>query len=410
MFSNIPKYITDVTSRLEEAGFDAYLVGGCVRDRAMGKTPHDYDVTTNAKPHEMQKVFENYRVIETGLKHGTLTVVSDGECVEITTYRIDGEYADNRHPTEVSFTDDVKLDLSRRDFTVNAMAYSTKLGLCDLFDGMRHLREGRIVCVGCPTDRFNEDGLRILRALRFASTLDFDIDPATAEAIHALKYLLAGISKERILTELSKLIVGTGAGRIISAYSDVLEVCSCGLTASAWSDAAENIDALPSDPAVRFAFACRLTSDEAGTTAKECAAGVMRGLKSSAALAKRTSALSDAMSTPFPETDADVMRLMGRFDREDVLAYAALRDVYSGDGALAEAFLARYGEIAAASPCVKVSELAVSGNDVMRLTGAKGAAVGKTLAALLDDVIEGRLENTPASLEARLASLKENEK
>ena len=239
MFKNIPDHIIPVLDSLEGAGYEAYLVGGCVRDRARGKEPNDYDVTTNAKPHEMQEVFRNYRVIETGLKHGTLTVVSDGECVEVTTYRIDGEYADNRHPTSVSFTDDVTLDLSRRDFTVNAMAYSRALGLCDPFGGMDDLKRRMIVCVGSPTERFSEDGLRILRALRFASVLEFAIDIDTANAIHDMKELLRGISKERIYTELRKLLSGGHASEIMREYSDVLSVCIEGVSPSAVEKAAE---------------------------------------------------------------------------------------------------------------------------------------------------------------------------
>lgn len=408
MFTEIPTYITPVLNLLENAGYEAYLVGGCVRDRAMGKTPNDYDITTNAKPHEMQNVFCDYRVIETGLKHGTLTVVSEGECVEITTYRIDGEYADNRHPTEVSFTDDITLDLSRRDFTVNAMAYSRTLGLCDPFGGMAHLIEKRIVCVGSPEARFNEDGLRILRALRFASVLDFEIDEATSEAVHSLSHLLRGISKERIYTELTKLLCGAGVTRILSGYGDVLAVCADGIDSETFSHCACDIAALPSGDAVaRLAYLCRSASDSADLSPREHAASCMKGLKTSTADMRRCTALAEIMGEDFPETDADIKRLMGRFDERDIKTYADLRGVYTKNAYAAEIFIKRYEIIAATDPCVKIADLDITGNDIIRITGKKGTEVGKTLALLLEEVITERLSNTREALEAELALMGE---
>lgn len=408
MFKNIPDHIIPVLDSLEGAGYEAYLVGGCVRDRARGKEPNDYDVTTNAKPHEMQEVFRNYRVIETGLKHGTLTVVSDGECVEVTTYRIDGEYADNRHPTSVSFTDDVTLDLSRRDFTVNAMAYSRALGLCDPFGGMDDLKRRMIVCVGSPIERFSEDGLRILRALRFASVLEFQIDEATSDAIHSMKELLRGISKERIYTELRKLLSGGHASEIMCEYSDVLSVCIEGVLPSAVEKAAEVVLSLESDPVLRLAYICRLSADALETSPSQHAAAVCKKLKTSAADVKRASLFASLMGEKLPREKKDIKYLMGKLTDGEIRSYAAVRTVFTEEFAEYESFMRKYEEIAATDPCVKVSELAIGGGDVMEKAGVKGQAVGRALAWLLDGVICERFGNTREELLTALESLPEN--
>ncbi len=405
MFKNIPEYIIPVLDALEGAGYEAYLVGGCVRDRAMGKEPNDYDVTTNAKPHEMEEVFRDYRVIETGLKHGTLTVVSMGECVEITTYRIDGEYADNRHPTSVSFTDDVTLDLSRRDFTVNAMAYSRTLGLCDPFGGMDDLVRKMIVCVGSPTERFSEDGLRILRALRFASVLEFTIDSATSDAIHSMKELLRGISKERIYTETRKLLCGGYASQIMKEYADVLSVCVEGISPAAFEKAAEVISSLEAEPVLRAAYICRLSADAENLTPSQHAAAVCKKLKTSAADAKRASLFATLIGEKLPEKREDIKYLMGRLSDEDIKSYAAVRTVFTGDSEESRRFMSEYEKIAATDPCVKISQLAIGGCDVIEKTGAKGAAIGKILAWLLDGVICERFTNTREELLTALESI-----
>ncbi|MBE6949613.1 MAG: HD domain-containing protein [Ruminococcaceae bacterium] len=218
----IPENIIFILDRLEAQGYEAYLVGGCVRDQLMGKTPHDYDVTTSALPDAVVECFSDCHVIETGIKHGTVTVMSEGHPVEITTFRTDGEYLDNRRPENVRFVSDLRFDLSRRDFTVNAMAYSPQRGLIDLFGGAADIRAGIIRCVGEPEKRFHEDGLRIMRALRFASRLGFHIEENTAKAVHSCRELLSNIAAERIFVELKGLLVGAGAEKILMDYRDVI--------------------------------------------------------------------------------------------------------------------------------------------------------------------------------------------
>ncbi len=221
---NVPMPVQRAVDVIENNGFEAYLVGGCVRDMLMNVPPHDYDITTNALPMQVKEMFNGYTVVETGLKHGTVTVVIDRENIEITTYRIDGEYADNRRPAKVAFASSIEDDLSRRDFTVNAMAYSPERGLVDLFSGQEDIEKGIIRCVGEPDKRFNEDGLRIMRALRFAATLGYEIAEETAVSIHKNKDLLKNISAERIYSEFSQLVCGINAGKVIRNYADVIAV------------------------------------------------------------------------------------------------------------------------------------------------------------------------------------------
>ena len=205
----LPENVKFIIEKLQDAGFDAYAVGGCVRDVLLGKEPNDWDITTDASPYEVKPLFR--RTIDTGIKHGTVTVMLNDENgnytgYEVTTYRIDGEYEDSRHPKEVTYTKDLKEDLRRRDFTINAMAYNDKAGLVDIFDGRGDLKRHTIRAVGDPRERFSEDALRILRAYRFAAQLGFDIEEETAGAASSLRNTLDRISAERIQTEFTKLI------------------------------------------------------------------------------------------------------------------------------------------------------------------------------------------------------------
>jgi len=214
---NIPKNIRYIIEQLNNAGYEAYVVGGCVRDSLLGLRPKDWDLTTNATPDEIKTVFKDYELINNnGEKHGTVTVRYNKENIEITTYRVDGEYKDNRHPESVSFTRNVKEDLARRDFTINAIAYNEKEGFVDPFDGIDDLNNKLIKAVGNAYDRFDEDALRILRMLRFASVLDFEIENSTLIAAEKLKNNLLTIAKERKTTELNKLVCGKGFARILN--------------------------------------------------------------------------------------------------------------------------------------------------------------------------------------------------
>ncbi len=219
----ISKSAAQIIKRLESAGFQAFLVGGCVRDYIMGKQPHDFDIAASALPEQTKSVFSDLRIIETGIKHGTVTIIYDNEPFEITTFRIDEGYSDGRHPDKVKFAAGIEDDLSRRDFTINGMAYNPDTGLIDPFGGAGDIRRGVIRCIGNPQKRFKEDALRILRALRFSSVLNFTINMETAVDIHLNKKLLNNLSAERIFSELLKLLEGDNL-KVLLDYPDVFSV------------------------------------------------------------------------------------------------------------------------------------------------------------------------------------------
>ncbi len=220
----LPDAVSGIISTISRAGYQAYIVGGCVRDAFLGVTPQDYDLTTDATPDTICRLFADCQLALTGLKHGTVTVIIDAIPYEITTFRTESGYADHRHPDSVAFSRSLTDDLSRRDFTVNAMAYSPRTGLVDPYDGQADLQARLIRCVGDPDKRFNEDALRIIRALRFAAVLDFTIDDATAAAIHRNRTLLTSIAAERISAETNKLLTGARPAALLDQFKDVLAV------------------------------------------------------------------------------------------------------------------------------------------------------------------------------------------
>jgi tRNA nucleotidyltransferase (CCA-adding enzyme) len=221
---NLPKEVEFIIDCLYKNGYEAYVVGGCVRDSILKLNPQDWDICTQAKPHEIIECFKEHKIIETGIKHGTVSVFLNGESYEITTYRVDGRYSDARHPDDVIFVSSLKEDLKRRDFTINAMAYNNKDGLVDYFGGYKDLSDKIIKCVGNCSIRFNEDSLRILRALRFVAKFDFEIEKKTSKAICENKELLNYLSAERIREELNKLLLSEGAEKILLDYPLVLSV------------------------------------------------------------------------------------------------------------------------------------------------------------------------------------------
>ncbi len=221
---DLPLRVEEAIELLEENGFEAYAVGGCVRDCVMGRKPADWDVTTAATPDEICEVFKHFKTVLTGVKHGTVTVIIDGFHIEITAFRKDGIYKDNRHPEKVTFTKNLKEDLSRRDFTMNALAYNPKTGIIDYFGGLSDIENMTLRCVGDPNLRFEEDALRIMRAIRFASVLSLNMDERTHISIHQNKELLKNISSERIASEFNKLLLGDYVEKILHEYKDVIGV------------------------------------------------------------------------------------------------------------------------------------------------------------------------------------------
>ncbi|MCM1578409.1 MAG: tRNA nucleotidyltransferase, partial [Ruminococcus sp.] len=261
---NIPENVKKVIERLNEKGYEAFIVGGCVRDSLLGLPPKDYDVTTNALPEEIISCFEEggeFKVYPTGIKHGTVTVVCGGNNTEVTTYRVDGSYSDHRRPDSVTFSRVLEEDLARRDFTVNAMAYSDERGIIDPYGGQRDLFAHKIRCVGSPDERFEEDALRIMRALRFASALNFRIDRDTSEVIHRKRSLLREISAERISGELTGFVMGDAPAELMMEFDDVFctvipEFAKCiGFNQRSryhiydvWEHTVEAVGLVPADP------------------------------------------------------------------------------------------------------------------------------------------------------------------
>lgn len=385
----LPDYVKNILDTLARGGFDAYAVGGCVRDALLGKTPDDYDVATGGLPEETKKCFENFRVIETGIKHGTVTVLSEGHPVEVTTFRCDGEYKDNRHPESVTFTRTLNDDLSRRDFTVNAMAYSPAEGLVDLFGGKEDLAAGVIRCVGEPEQRFREDALRIMRCIRFASVLGFTVEKATAEAASALAPLLRNISAERIFTELKKLLRGQSAAETLLACRGILTEVFPGLRGvsnEAYAFAAERLSLLEETELKVTLFLSPLGSDGA----KEALAC----LKCDNKQRKTTEFILNNLTKEF-SAPGEVKRFAGEHGIERVKQLAQFRRATgkTDDTVL----LSGIKSAEAPDACLKITDLSVNGADLAKL-GKKGREIGDALQALLEAVTDGKVMNDKSCL------------
>ena len=415
----LPSPVEFVIDRLERAGYSAYAVGGCVRDHLMGRVPGDYDVTTSARPDEMLSVFSDCRVVETGLKHGTITVVREGMNIEITAYRVDGKYTDGRHPESVEFTDSILEDISRRDFTVNAMAYSPMYGILDAKGGRRDLKKKNIRCVGRAVSRFREDGLRILRALRFSSTLDFSPDNSCDRAIRKNPELLDPISRERIYAELTKLLCGPGAARIMFAYPDIIshvlpELSPADVRMAAWAIERESaireklaLNGKP-DPALRYALLFSWIGFEAAQRA-------IASLKPSREEARRIKEYlrrkDDKPECSLPlfgvtKNEYYVKRLSSGSDDDfsekfPIFMYAIRR--VNEDGARTLLDIAR--KLKETNAAVTISSLAIDGRDAA-LAGFFGAEIGRALDSLLDGVMRGEIKNEREELLSALKNMK----
>lgn len=438
MTMDMPKNVDTAINLLQSAGFEAYAVGGCVRDSLLGKTPNDWDITTSAKPEDMKSVFINFHCIDTGIKHGTVTVVIDGEPLEITTFRLDGEYEDNRHPKSVTFTSNLGADLGRRDFTVNAMAYSKKTGTVDLFGGQNDLKNKIIRCVGDPDRRFNEDALRILRALRFASALDFEIEEKTAQSLLKNCALLGNISEERIAKELLKLVCGKGAKRILTDFAPVLFEILPELQPM-YKNSHDNphhcydiyehtliaVESIDPEPTLRFAMLlhdCGKPAvkkfDENGVAhfyghqriSAEISAQILARLKVSNKFRDEILFLvSNHDRWELYENTKKMPRYLSKFGLDGVLK---LLKVMRAD-VLAQSPEYRYRldqiadaeeiakNLAAQKPCLSLRELQINGRTLMDIGIPQGRKLGAVLAQLLDEVIDGVTKNTQEALTTR---------
>lgn len=373
---NIPLYVKKILKKLNDCGYEAYMVGGCVRDCLMGNEPNDYDITTNATPQQMEQCFDGFKVIPTGLKHGTLTVVSEGENVEVTTYRIDGEYADNRHPKNITFTKNLAEDLARRDFTVNAMAMDIDGNIADFYDGRGDLKNGIIKCVGDAETRFMEDGLRILRCIRFASVLGFEIEEKTAVAVHTNIHLLNNISKERIASEISKLLSGKNAYYILKNYGDVISYIIPNITFG-------NLGAIQkSQPD----FYVRLALLFASADAAQKALSILKFDNFTKKMVKNLikSDIHPNMSKK------DIKLHLCKYGTQNFKRYLDYAE--SKYGKNCSDVEAEYQNIIALGECYNLNMLNATGSEIM-LLGATGKQTGEILKQLLNMVISDEIPN-----------------
>ncbi len=436
----LPEKVKYIIDTITEAGFEAFAVGGCIRDSILGREPNDWDITTSAKPEQVKALFR--RTIDTGIAHGTVTVMLDKEGFEVTTYRIDGEYEDSRHPKEVTFTSNLVEDLKRRDFTINAFAYNDTVGLVDAFEGLKDIDNGVVRCVGKAEERFSEDALRILRAIRFSAQLGYHIEESTKAAITKLAGNLQHISAERIQVELTKLLVSPNPDYLKIAYDTGVtavilpEFDACMETPQNHPHHCYNVGEhtlhslkhVPPKKVLRLAMLLHdigkpavMTVDEEGVThfhghqivSAEMAKDILKRLRfdnDTISTVTRLVEFHDYGNGVNPNSrivrravnkiGEDIMEDLFLVRRADVLA----QSMYQREEKLAiqdkwEELLAQVQE---KRQCVSMKTLAVSGSDLIALGMKPGKEMGETLKALLDHVLDHPEDNTKEILLARL--------
>ena len=386
----IPGYVRTVLERLVQSGFEAYAVGGCVRDTLLGLTPDDWDVTTSALPQETAGVFAGFHVIETGLKHGTLTVRSEHKSVEVTTFRTDGEYSDHRHPESVTFSRSLADDLSRRDFTVNAMCLSPDGEITDVFGGRDDLKNRIIRCVGDPDRRFDEDALRILRALRFAATLSFSVETNTTKAIKRNKALLHAVSSERIFAELKKTLLRLKKSSVLLDFSDVIYEVIPELQSVPKDKFAFSLDKIPGCGDLTVCLALFLSDLN-----ENAANSILRRLRSDNRTRETVCFLIKNKNTALTDVGA-LLRLIGENGTEaaEKLRNFRKRLCTNEDET---AGLTKALSLARGGAAVKIADLALDGKEISAL-GFKGREIGNISKRLLFAVTDGDAVNTKEGL------------
>ena len=430
----IPRTIGEILHRLSESGYEAYAVGGCVRDSLLGLSPHDWDIATSALPEETERVFSDRHVLQTGLKHGTVTVMCGKMPVEVTTFRVDGAYSDSRHPDEVCFTPNLREDLARRDFTVNAMAYHPESGLVDCYGGLNDLKSGTIRCVGDPDKRYREDGLRILRALRFASVLSFSIESRTAESALQNRELIDRISAERVREEFVRLLCGQSAADVLRNYREIIAQFIPEIQPSfefdqhspyhsfdVWEHTLHSIAAVDAEPVLRLTmffhdigkpYCFTQGPDGKGhfyghpVKSAELTEQILTRLRFDKKTSKTVLALVRSHDLPFSPDERCLrrrlsrlgvinLRLLLRVEEADAKGKGPAGERYLKTLRLIPEFLDR---VLKEGQCFRLSSLAVDGNDLLKAGIPDGSEVGKTLSLLLNAVLDGKCGNTKREL------------
>lgn len=387
----IPQTVKTLINILEASSFEAYAVGGCVRDSLMNQIPNDWDICTSALPDRMKQCFKNFRAVETGLKHGTLTVIVDGEPYEITTFRKDGEYRDHRHPEQVEFVSDLQTDLSRRDFTVNAMAVHPEKGVVDFYGGIDDLNKKLIRCVGNPDLRFTEDALRIMRGVRFASTLGFSIEEETEKSILKNAHLLKEIAAERIIVELKKTVTGKNAPCIMKKYREVFaqripEMLK--YSDEKWNVLCDFLGKLPYDVSLRLSLLYSgIETDEIKNS--------LKNLKFEKAIQEEIVALKESLNIELSPELPSMCRFLNKLGEERAKKALLLRESLYGSQ---EENFKCMEQVLSEKICFTLHDLAVNGNDLCELGLKSGREIGETLNFLLEKVMNGEISNEKTAL------------
>jgi len=423
----LPETIVQCLDALEKAGYAAYVVGGCVRDAYLGLTPHDYDLCTSALPEQTEAVFRDRRLVLAGKKHGTIGVVTDTGVVEITTFRTEGSYRDNRHPDWVQFVTDIESDLARRDYTINAMAYSPSRSYADPFGGQADLKRGILRTVGNPEKRFQEDSLRILRGVRFAVRYGLDVDPATEKAMLSQAHLMDNLARERVFEELCMLLPLVTAEDLIR-FAPILAAVIPELKSmigfdqrsphhgyDLYTHTAHVVASVPADLALRWAALLHdvgkvptFSLDETGrghfydhaSKGAEMASEILRRLKAPNALRQQVVLLIEKHMAQLQPEKKTLRRQIGRLGQETVYQILSLQMAdnsskgtpKSGENEKYLQILDVLEEIRSEDGCFSLKDLAVNGNDLIRI-GFSGRTIGIVLNWLLDQVMEETLPN-----------------
>ena len=390
----IPKNVSLIISRLNDNGYRADIVGGCVRDIILSKEPDDFDITTSAKPEETERIFSDFKLLKNGIKHGTVTVIIDKEPYEITTYRFDGEYTDNRHPDRVTFTSNIDDDLSRRDFTVNAIAYNPKDKITDLYGGREDIQKRIIRAVGDPVSRFSEDALRIFRAIRFASVLDFKIDAGTGKALFEKKESLLGVSAERLYTEWKKLISGKGAYRILREYSEIVAVVIPELVNLVLPDES-SFDKASGELRELSLFA--LSTD----SPKGAFVTFSERLKTDSLHKKRGGIILDNLSFPLSTYREIYSRLIAVGEYDILFDIIKLKILL---GKEREESISILSKMQREGVAYRIKDLKINGDD-LKMLGKRGVEIGLILNSLLNSVADGEIKNERDELLGKAKSL-----
>lgn len=398
-----------IIRKIRSHGFEAFAVGGCVRDTLLNREPGDWDITTSAKPEEVKQIFG--KTVDTGLQHGTVTIIKNHKGYEVTTYRIDGEYHDGRHPDSVEFTSNLKEDLKRRDFTINAMAYSHETGIVDEFGGMEDLKNGVIRCVGLAHDRFTEDALRILRAVRFAAQLGFSVEEETYRAIGEIAPNLKKVSKERIQTEFTKLLLSDYPEKAVMAdetgispyvadgFVDVFaaEREWAARTGKRGGCVFEELKSLPAEKSVRWAGFLRHLPP--GRVKQ-----ILKALKLDNETIGNAEVMTAAAAKPLAPKKAEIRRFLSRMTDYQFEGCLLLKEL---NGENTEEIRRLLAEIKADGDCVSLKDLAVSGADLLAAGIPRGKEIGEVLSRLLEFVLEDPAKNRKGILMEMLQQKRE---